>query len=1183
MSDAKKTAVFQWDRTDLDGYMLIEASAGTGKTFSLIHAVMRLVFEKKIPLNRILIVTFTKAAAAELKARIRSRLMTLVEAMRRSDLESIEGEFGTLCKRWNHEGLLTQASVDEAIESFDECQVSTIHGFCQQMLADNEFSASKGFGYEIGDDTAIKSELIENFLRKRLARFERQEDQSALLSDNAAWAKKLDALQMLPNGARVEIIDYCLEKESGKSKKVRRITLSEAVMQTLRDFIDTMPAALAQAKREAHIRTFNDILTDMQNELRNETFVQNVRRRFDAVLIDEFQDTDPVQYDIFRTLFLPVKGQSNAGYPRSVIFVGDPKQSIYEFRNADLKTYLQARRELDNTYRLESNYRSTPPLVSIFNSFFINESQSGSAFFTDEILYDEVKSGAKCLPLLKKEAQGFSPIPVLEVLRSDEKPAFKRIADVRDCEARWVCADIKRLLAQEVYVDAEKKIRLRANHIALLVRSYSDADLVAAQLNREGIRVRYENNGDVFKSDEAAEILAIMQAMHSPDDLRLMRLARSTRMMGERLDTIAGDALQTLGETNTIAQSDLFATLARKTLTDAAALVATRGIAAAFALILRTFNTEARLLLEQGGERRLTNYHHIIELLQQQAHSLKTLSGLTRWYEREMKNKSAPEERNLRVESDADLVTVVSIHKSKGLEYPVVYLVGAYSFMKPSTVGNLFKVTENGQTTLYLAHEPIDKASCEFLTQPDEAQLEQYRLAYVALTRASQRVVLPLMQTPSGKNWSYTTRRNPYLRILTREMDPNCELGNQALTHFEARVLERLDCLESTFMNRLQSICGRSILPSDLYRIQNDRDLDYSAPDLEHFSDDKVDFSPDEAEARNADWTNSSFTSITRLVNDAQSKELEPDSELIVEEIANASNSEMQNDSPKGLMKIAGGTEFGLCMHELFEKVDFSLVTQASGGDEAAYASLLDFVKGVIKPYKVMLEYSCPFEEAGQLFARMLIDTLTTPIATGKEAPDRSSFRICDIAKEQRLAEMPFVMPIGTPVQNREVVSAANLKKVLEAFGEQYSMPELSEKDLKGYLVGFIDLAFQDANGRYWVLDWKSNRSGIRHAEDYTGEYVASQMREHHYTLQYLLYLVALRRYLKSRGLQPDIAGAVYVFVRGVSSEHPGRGLWIDEVNPLLIDCLDDFFKNGFSQAKVDEISHRAKEGKNGL
>ena len=371
MSDAKKTAVFQWDRTDLDGYMLIEASAGTGKTFSLIHAVMRLVFEKKIPLNRILIVTFTKAAAAELKARIRSRLMTLVEAMRRSDLESIEGEFGTLCKRWNHEGLLTQASVDEAIESFDECQVSTIHGFCQQMLADNEFSASKGFGYEIGDDTAIKSELIENFLRKRLARFEHQEDQSALLSDNAAWAKKLDALQMLPNGARVEIIDYRFEKESGKSKKVRRVTLSEAVMQTLRDFIDTMPAALAQAKREAHIRTFNDILTDMQNELRNETFVQNVRRRFDAVLIDEFQDTDPVQYDIFRTLFLPVKGQSNAGYPRSVIFVGDPKQSIYEFRNADLKTYLQARKELDNTYRLESNYRSTPPLVSIFNSFFI--------------------------------------------------------------------------------------------------------------------------------------------------------------------------------------------------------------------------------------------------------------------------------------------------------------------------------------------------------------------------------------------------------------------------------------------------------------------------------------------------------------------------------------------------------------------------------------------------------------------------------------------------------------------------------------------------------------------------------------------------------------------------------------------------------------------------------------------
>ena len=188
MSETKTTSVFQWDKTDLDGYMLIEASAGTGKTFSLIHAVMRLVFEKKIALNRILVVTFTKAAAAELRARIRALLMTVVEAMRRSDLTLIDGEFGELCRRWNREGLLTQARVDEAIESFDECQVSTIHGFCQQMLAENEFSASQGFGYEIGDDSTIKSELIENFLRKRLAQFGDSDDQKALLSDNANWA-----------------------------------------------------------------------------------------------------------------------------------------------------------------------------------------------------------------------------------------------------------------------------------------------------------------------------------------------------------------------------------------------------------------------------------------------------------------------------------------------------------------------------------------------------------------------------------------------------------------------------------------------------------------------------------------------------------------------------------------------------------------------------------------------------------------------------------------------------------------------------------------------------------------------------------------------------------------------------------------------------------------------------------
>ena len=1178
MSETKTTSVFQWDKTDLDGYMLIEASAGTGKTFSLIHAVMRLVFEKKIALNRILVVTFTKAAAAELRARIRALLMTVVEAMRRSDLTLIDGEFGELCRRWNREGLLTQARVDEAIESFDECQVSTIHGFCQQMLAENEFSASQGFGYEIGDDSTIKSELIENFLRKRLAQFGDSDDQKALLSNNANWAGKLDALQMMPVGAQVRVIDYQLEKTDKKSKKVQRVALSKAVTQTLQDFIDTMPDALAQAKRQARIRTFNDILTDMQKELQNDPFVQNVRKRFDAVLIDEFQDTDPVQYDIFRTLFLPPQGQSSAGYPQSVIFVGDPKQSIYEFRNADLNTYLQARKELNNTYRLESNYRSTPPLVSVFNSFFINEAQPGSAFFTEEILYDVVQSGAKCLPLLQKDAEGYSPLPVFEVLRSDDQSYFKKIEEVRDCEARWVCADIKRLLGHEVYVDADKKIRLRANHIALLVRSYKDADRVAAELNREGIRVRYENNGDVFKSEEAAEILAIMQAMHSPDDLKLMRFARSTRIVGERLNTIAGDALKTLDKGDSADQADRCAAQSRETLTEAAAIVSSQGIAAAFALILRTFKTEERLLLEQGGERRLTNYHHIIELLQQQAHSLKTLAGLTRWYEREMKSDAAPEERNLRVESDADLVTVVSIHKSKGLEYPVVYLVGAYNQMKSDKSDNIIKVPENGQTTLYLSHEPIDKTESGLFKAPDEAQLEQYRLAYVALTRASQRVVLPLMQTFKGKNWIFNTRRSPYLRILTREMDPNCQSADQALKNLQERIFGRLNDLDSTFFDRLQSICGHPVLPSELFRIQYDRELDFSAPEVESFNEDEIDISSAEASARKADWVNSSFTSITRMVNESRLEDLQPDNELIVEEIASASSEEIHDRLPKGLLKIAGGTEFGLCMHELFEKVDFDLAHQAAAGDKAAYAKLNDFVKDITRPYKVMLEKSCAFDEAGQLFVQMLIGTLTTPITVGKESAGQETFRLCDIAKDQRLAEMPFVMPIGAPKQGRDIASAANLEKVLDAFGEPYAVPTLLDKDLKGYLVGFIDLAFQDQNGRYWVLDWKSNRSGVYQAEDYTEEYVASQMREHHYTLQYLLYLVALRRYLKSRGLNADIAGAVYVFVRGVSSDHPGRGLWVDEVNPLLIECLDDFFKNGFSQEKVNEFLRCAKE-----
>ena len=661
---------FQWYDADLNQRLLIEASAGTGKTFSLIHVVLRLIVEKNYPIDRILMVTFTKAATAELRARIRELLVEILVVKRQETTDSIgDPSLKSLFQSWLDQGLLDDGRVENAIESMDDASIYTIHGFCQLMLKENEFSGSQGFGFEIGNDDALKHAVSDAFIRNHLVGLD-CEEREYLLSSAENLPEILSKLYIKPESAKVAWL-----KKAPSNKSEPFVPLSDNLMSVLDPMAESLIAKLRQRKQQERNRSMDDLLGDMAREIKNPIFIAKVRSLFDAVLIDEFQDTDPLQYEIFETLFLPKRGENDEGFPLPVIFVGDPKQSIYRFRNADLNTYLLAQGNLNNTQNLKRNFRSTPPLMTAFNAFFsdLKADDSDGTFLHKQITHQDVEAGAKALPLMRRLQNGrWISEPVMEMWINGEGVEFANADEIVEAEGAYIARDIHRLLTSEVYLNHEKGIRLEASHIAVLARTMKIAECVKKNFDRLGIAYRtHSSDGNVFAEPEAMDVLHVLRAIESPENPNLLKMARLTPILGETLNTVASSVM---AHPTPELDVSLAAMRAKQIFSEAIDVFNSRGISAVFSQLFTQYQTRERLVVEMGGDRKLANYQHIIELLQEASRELSTISGLTRWYAREIKDLDGekPDNRKLRVERDGNLVTLMTIHSSKGLEFPVV-------------------------------------------------------------------------------------------------------------------------------------------------------------------------------------------------------------------------------------------------------------------------------------------------------------------------------------------------------------------------------------------------------------------------------------------------------------------------------------------------------------------------------
>ena len=1172
------------------GTTLLEASAGTGKTFTIAGLFLRLLLEAELPVNEILVVTFTEAATEELRDRIRRLLVDAARAFAtgRSELPLLE----TLVARHRTESAAMRERLERALAGFDEAPIFTIHGFCQRMLRDRAFESGVLFDTElVTDQSELLQELADDWWRARFysaarlrllyalraglgpeallkllrstvshpglrlvssvdgrgleslgTALERAFGEAraawcagrtgieACFGSAAKWANKpynrdaemaenfallarafsdeatpavLKVFELFTNSALEESTHA---KHQGQTPKHRFFDLCDALLERVAEFhVGLQLDFLTFATRELPLRklrqkaqSFDDLLTRLRDALAaagGEALAAAIRARFPAALIDEFQDTDPVQYEIFRRVF--ADGASR------LFLIGDPKQAIYGFRGADIFTYLHAAANADREFTLGENWRSESGLVHAVNRVF---SRVPEPFVFDRIRFQPVlaKGRADRTPFTIAGAAE-PPLQLWFWPRAGDKLTKGR---ARKELPAAVAAEIARLLAGRARIGATP---VRPGNIAVLVETHNQAQRVQDALTALRVPSVQHATASLFATHEARELTRVLAAVARPGDERLVRGALATDLLGVSANDLAALALDEGGWQRHLEH-----------FRELLGVWTSRSFIQMFRRWLVPARVRQRLLHFPDGERRLTNVLHLAEVLHQAAVELRLgPAALVKWLaEQQARGVQAAEEHQLRLESDDAAVRIVTIHKSKGLEYDVVFCPFAWRHSK-LTRGN------QNQAEQVIFH---DAAADERLTRdlgpahlPERRQAaireclaENVRLLYVALTRARHRCYFVW-----GAIADANTSAAAWLLHGPPPVAPDLLVTMEA--HLKAKDDEQLradlrQLADDSSENGGVPAIAVSDLPTD--EAEPYQPVREAAPVLQ---------SRAFAGQVRRDWRIESFSSLT-----ANAPAELPDHDGAARPSAPA---ELKAE---GIFAFPRGTQPGTCLHKIFEELDF---TQR---DETALAALVN---------QQLTEHGLDAAQFTPAVCDAVRRTLAVPLELG-----RDEFTLAGVTPARRLNELEFGFPLRT-------LSAAALADCFARHGEAALLGEfiarlrrLTFAEVRGHLKGFIDLVFE-RDGRFYLADWKSNHLGNR-AEDYGSDALRAAMTEHHYWLQYHLYTVALHRYLGLRvpgyDYEQHFGGVCYFFVRGVDPARPELGVFRNRPSAELIRALDE-------------------------
>jgi exodeoxyribonuclease V beta subunit len=1197
----------------LSGIRLIEASAGTGKTWTIAALYVRAVLghgvaQPLLPPN-ILVVTFTEAATQELRERIRARLVDAARAFRAG--ESGEAFLAELLASYPASAHAACARrVEQAAQWMDEAAIFTIHGWSQRMLTQHAFGSGHAFVQTLEpDESELLADCVRDYWRQRfypldarqvaavLAEWKtpdaliqtlrpllsggettlrvngqaldkadvgalftalrawEDEDASRLAAAREAWMGDVERIETLLRDAvrtkalknnihqpaslernlagvrhwldtgeagavdvarygsvRLEAatskgnsrpehpafgaVGHWAEWQSGKPA-IRFAILADAVERVRERFA-------AQKRRRAQIG-FDDLLSRLDRALVSASGVElaeTIRRQYPLALIDEFQDTDPLQYRIFRAVY--------AANPEvGLLLIGDPKQAIYAFRGADIHTYLSARSEAEAPhYSLDTNHRSSAGMVAAVNAMFARaEGHPTGAFHFAE----------QGLPFHRVQARGRgerfivdgADQPALHIwLLDDEGPVGVRT--YREQMAEACATEIVRLLeaAKQGRTGFEQDgsvTALQPADIAVLVRSHNEASEVRAALSARRVRSVFLSDRDsVLESIEARDVLLWLRAVADPSSDTAMRAALATRTLylgygeleqlnvDERHWERRGQQLFELRETWRRA-----------------------GVLAMLHRFLHIFELPARLLGQTGGERTLTNLLHLAELLQQAASTIEGEQALIRHLGERIEDAASHtgDDQIVRLESDDDLVKVVTIHKSKGLEYPLVFLpfVCASGGTRPGQGYRYHDGTGAQLELLSSGHEAAGESVRDAKNAAERAALqEDLRLLYVAMTRARHATWLGVAPVCYNAAKKPQVHRSAFGHLLSGGQ----EIDNGAIEGLLRAMAQGEPAISIDYM---------------------------PAPDERLYVPPARDERPLPArEARLAKaepWWIASYSALRYADSEVAAPETASD-DVIVEyagEVAAASA------DAATIHAFERGAEAGTFLHDLLEWIA-----------EEGFAAI------AADPERLRDTVARRCERRGweasiDLLTHWLLVLLRTPLPL----PDGGSFALDSLDDASRYrAELEFLF------EARRVDTLALDRIVREHTLAGAPRPALTADRVNGMLKGFIDLIVEH-DGRWYVADYKSNWLGVDELA-YTPAAMRHSILDSRYELQYALYLLALHRQLRSRlggayDYDTHVGGAIYIYLRGVDGN--GHGVHVERPTRVMIDALDALFE----------------------
>lgn len=1128
------------------GTTVLEASAGTGKTHAIVGLAVRYVAEAGIDVSQLLLVTFSRAATQELRERTRDRFVVVAAGL--ADPELARAHADELIRH------LAQADSDEvrrrrarllaALSDFDAGTIATTHSFCQRMLDELGLAGEHDPGSRLVESVdELIGTVADDLYLNRYAR-----------TEPPFSVKEAHTLALAAVRDRHAVL-----MPKGDSAAGERVAFATAVR-----------AETERRKRLAGLRDFDDLLVLLHDVLADTEHgpraCRRIRERYRVALVDEFQDTDPLQWDILRRSF---HGHT------TLVLVGDPKQAIYAFRGAEVLSYLDAVAHADTRKELTTNWRSDAGLLAALDHL-----QGGAALGHKEITVYPV-AATRPWSRLSGLDELVTPLRLRCLPRTGAGPlnksGFPAVGRMRAKVADDLAADIVRLLesgvslaatgqsshagrvmpnagaaatfggpivepggaqdsnagidrsspsgeiggrlADGVSPDNVTRRPISPGDIAVLVRTRSQIDVVRAALDRVGVASVLAGGTSVFATSSATDWLWLLRALEQPHRGDRVRLAACTPLIGVTATEIDSGGADLVGRVS--AQ-----------LRDAARLFARAGFAAVFEKISAEADLAHRLLAVENGERQLTDLRHIAQLLDQVSLTESLgLTALTRWLADRVRDPASGSvaDRSRRLDRDAAAVQIATVHASKGLEFPIVYLPFAWDNAKNPYPATLLFHDDNDMRVLDVGGPDASGYAERKLRSETEEAGEELRLLYVALTRAMCQVVA----------WwapAITTAASPLHRMILGRPDGGDTVPPRATVPADAVAPGLLSAWAGV---AAQAISVTAVAGTDEIAIQRVRTEPVTGELAAAHFDRKLDHQ----------WRRTSYSALTASAHGPATPELEIEPEdsrgpadepstpviAVVEEVFSGAASLMNS--------LPYGAEFGTLVHAVFELIDTDATDLAAEVDTRCRA-VIDELMAEADP---------------SVLSTAVLAALRTPLGIGS---------LADISTRDRLNELEFELPLaGGDTPSTESATLRQIADLLrthlpsddDLFVYADHLATLDDIPLRGYLTGSIDAVLRVTDGadtRFVIVDYKTNRLGTGDltVDHYTRDRMAAEMLRSHYPLQALLYAVALHRYLRWRLPDYDparhLGGARYLFVRGMIGPETPTSHGVFDWNP---------------------------------